>query len=260
MNILCDYHTHTTYSDGKNSPEEMILSAVEKGFTTIGITDHAYVSEKISWWISKDNISKYKKELYSLKEKYKDKIRVLVGVEYDVYSDDDLSAYEYAIGSVHFVDKGGRLWPVDSKKEILLEAINTAFGGDSIAFCEEYYRLLRGFADDPYIKIIGHFDLVEKFNEAGDVFDPSSPRYRTAALETLRVLCRAGKIFEINTGAMHRVGRTHPYPADFILEEIARLSGKVCFSSDSHSTATIGYAFDRAAALCEKFGIEYKGI
>ena len=29
--ILCDMHTHTTYCDGQNTPEEMIEEAIKKG-------------------------------------------------------------------------------------------------------------------------------------------------------------------------------------------------------------------------------------
>ena len=32
-----DLHVHTTFSDGKNTPEEMILAALDKGLETIGV-------------------------------------------------------------------------------------------------------------------------------------------------------------------------------------------------------------------------------
>ena len=37
-----DLHTHSTYSDGKASPEEVILSAIGKGLSEIGLSDHSY--------------------------------------------------------------------------------------------------------------------------------------------------------------------------------------------------------------------------
>ena len=36
-----DFHTHTHYCDGAHSPEEMVLSAIEKGLTTLGIVTHS---------------------------------------------------------------------------------------------------------------------------------------------------------------------------------------------------------------------------
>ncbi len=38
--MLANYHTHTTYCDGKNTPEEIVLCAIEKGFTSIGFSGH----------------------------------------------------------------------------------------------------------------------------------------------------------------------------------------------------------------------------
>ena len=31
--MKANYHTHTVFCDGKNTPEEIILAAIEKGFS-----------------------------------------------------------------------------------------------------------------------------------------------------------------------------------------------------------------------------------
>ncbi|MBQ9511097.1 MAG: histidinol-phosphatase [Clostridia bacterium] len=250
-----DLHTHTFFSDGKFSPEEMILSAIDHGFAAIGITDHAYAGDEVSWWMSKEKTKEYISLIPQLKEKYKDKITVLLGTEFDAFSLGSLDPYDYVIGSVHFVEKNGKWWPIDSTKEEQAEGIN-AFGGDPYAFCKEYYRLLKKFADVPKIKIVGHFDLLEKFNENNDVFDRTDTRYLDCALDALHTLNAAGKAFEINTGAMFRVGRSTPYPNEIILKELARIGGRICFGSDAHSTKAVGFNFDVAAALCEKYGLK----
>ena len=251
-----DLHTHTVFSDGKSTPEEMILSAIDKGFYAIGLSDHAYTGEEVSWWMSKKETDEYLALIPQLKEKYKNKITVLLGTEYDAFSLGSLDPYDYVIGSVHFVCREGKLWPIDSTKEKQLEAINTVFGGDPYAYCAEYYRLLKKFADNPYIKIVGHFDLLEKFNENDDVFDRTDRRYLDHAFDALHTLNAAGKTFEINTGAMFRVKRSVPYPNDIILKELSRIGGKVCFGSDAHGTSAVGYNFDVAAALCDKYELE----
>ena len=33
-------HTHTLYCDGKDSVEEMVRAAIDKGFTTLGFSGH----------------------------------------------------------------------------------------------------------------------------------------------------------------------------------------------------------------------------
>ena len=78
-----DLHTHSYYSDGKASPEEMVLAAIEKGLAEIGISDHSYTFFDESYCVKKDKIAAYKKEIAALKEKYKGKISVLCGVEQD---------------------------------------------------------------------------------------------------------------------------------------------------------------------------------
>ena len=76
-----DLHTHTTYSDGKNTPEEMVLAAVCAGLDTIGISDHSYTAIDESYCIKKEKISAYVAEISALKENYKGKIEVLCGIE-----------------------------------------------------------------------------------------------------------------------------------------------------------------------------------
>ena len=43
MNSLQNLHTHTTYCDGKDTPEEMVLEGLERGFHSIGFSIHSYV-------------------------------------------------------------------------------------------------------------------------------------------------------------------------------------------------------------------------
>lgn len=82
-----DLHTHTNYSDGRDTPEEMIRAAIALGLETIGLSDHSYMSFDESWCIPKSCIEAYRAEIRSLAEKYKGQIRVLTGMEQDFYSD-----------------------------------------------------------------------------------------------------------------------------------------------------------------------------
>jgi len=44
MNKICDFHTHSFFSDGELLPSELIRRAVDKEYAVIGITDHAGMS------------------------------------------------------------------------------------------------------------------------------------------------------------------------------------------------------------------------
>ena len=62
--IKSNFHTHTYFCDGKDSPEEMVLSAIERGFTTLGFSIHSYVAEKIDTLTPPENFEKYYQEMY----------------------------------------------------------------------------------------------------------------------------------------------------------------------------------------------------
>ncbi|MBO5726657.1 MAG: PHP domain-containing protein, partial [Clostridia bacterium] len=136
-----DLHTHTVYSDGKNTPEEMVLSAIEKGLKTIGISDHSYTSFDDSYCMKKETIDDYIKEITILKEKYRDKIEILCGIEQDLFSGQTDERFDYSIGSVHYFKFGEEYIDVDDSVETLKSAAEKYFGGDIYSLLEEYYRL-----------------------------------------------------------------------------------------------------------------------
>ena len=105
-----DLHVHTTYCDGKDTSEEMVKEAIEKGLTTLGFSVHSYMDFDLSYCIKKERIEDYRNEINSLKEKYKDKIEILCGVELDYFSVMDVSEFDYKIGSVHYVKKSDNLY------------------------------------------------------------------------------------------------------------------------------------------------------
>ena len=65
---------------------------------------------------------------------------------------------------------------------------------------------------------------------------------------------RAGKIFEINTGAISRGHRTTPYPDKVLLGALREMGGKITISADAHHVSGVACAFDRAQALARSCG------
>ena len=86
-------HVHSNYADGKNSLEELIVEAIDKGFDSIGFSEHSYMPfSSYPYQMNVEGTEVYKKEVASLKLKYKDKIGVYCGMEFEYYSDIDTSA------------------------------------------------------------------------------------------------------------------------------------------------------------------------
>ncbi len=246
---MTDLHTHTTFSDGKNTPEEMVQAAIEKGMGCIGFSDHCYTSFDESYCLPKHRLKEYRDTIYALKEKYRDRIEVLCGIEQDLYSDTPTDDYEYVIGSLHYLKVGDEYIVLDYRPHILLDAVEKHFAGDIYALAEVYYSTLADLAENINISIVGHIDLITKFNEGGKLFDESHPRYVAAWKQAVDRLLKKGIPFEINTGAISRGWRTTPYPSAEMMDYIRSRGGKLILSSDSHSAQTLCNQF---AAYADK--------
>ena len=237
---LNNYHTHSRYVDGRDRPEDMVRQAIALGCEELGFSEHAYIPFD-SCGMTPERTEDYKREIRALKEKYAGRIRILLGVEQDYYSPLPTDDYEYVIGSVHYLYKDGRYLTVDHTREKQIRFVREYYGGDYYAFIEQYYAMVGEIYERTHCTIVGHFDLVTKFNEAGDLFDTAHPRYRRAALSALDRLCACPVIFEVNTGAIARGYRSKPYPEDFLLAELRRRKMPLLPSSDCH---------DRSYLLC----------
>ena len=240
--ILCDKHIHSTFSDGANTPEEIILEALGRGMKTIGFSDHSFLFFDQRFCIT--DYEGYIAEINRLKEKYRDKIEILLGIEQDYYSEKYPYDFDYKIGSVHFIKCGDEYVSVDQAPDILKNGVNRYFGGDIYAFCEKYYEMVGEIIEKTDADIIGHFDLVSKFNENGDFFDSEHPRYVAAYKAAVDKLIKYNKPFEINTGAISRGYRVTPYPSIPVKKYIEEKGGTFVLSSDSHQKDTICFKFD----------------
>ena len=238
-----ELHCHTTFCDGKNTPEEMVLAAVKKGLRRIGFSAHAPSPYSASYAIRAHRLPEYMETVRALKQRYADSIEILLGLEQDLYSDPMPDGLDYVIGSVHSIVVGGVEYSVDHTPEHLARCWREGFGGDAYAMCEAYYENVAKLADMKP-DIVGHIDLVTKFIEKEPLFDVNHPRYLAAAFGAVDALIPTGAIFEINTGAMSRGWRTSPYPAPALLDYIKQKGGRVLLTGDSHAAETLCYAFE----------------
>ncbi len=123
------------------------------------------------------------------------------------------------------------------------------YDGDVYALCEQYFATVARVYEKTRCDIVGHFDLVTKFNEGNCRFDTTHPRYRKAALAALDALESAPVLFEINTGAIARGYRTQAYPENWLLEEMIRRHLPLLLSSDCHDRRNLLCAFEDYSSL-----------
>ena len=104
--LKADFHTHTTYCDGKNTPAEMVKAAYNMGFTDFGISGHGdYSPAEPGFGMTDSILSSYMKELYELREQYRGKMNLYIGIETDCLG--SVQKAEYTIGSTHYLEKNG---------------------------------------------------------------------------------------------------------------------------------------------------------
>ena len=66
--MKCNYHTHTTFCDGKASPEETARIAFEKKFDILGFSGHSMYPFSSDWHIASREHSAYCAEIERLKK------------------------------------------------------------------------------------------------------------------------------------------------------------------------------------------------
>ena len=155
---------------------------------------------------------------------------------------------DYWIGSVHNLrdPRTGAYHCVDWDREKLASCRDEMFRGDALAMAEGYYADVAAMAAR-HPTILGHIDLVTKFNEPAAFFDEAAPRYRAAALAALEAADPVRTLLEVNTGAVSRGYRTVPYPAQFLLRAWRERGGDIILTADSHRTDTVAWGYRQAA-------------
>jgi DNA polymerase (family X) len=98
--IRGDLHTHTTWSDGKDTLENMVAAAIAKGYAYYAICDH---SQRL-----RGDLLKQQAEAIDALNELVAPFRILKGLEVNIradgsldVADDDLAALDWVVASVH---------------------------------------------------------------------------------------------------------------------------------------------------------------
>jgi len=95
-----DLHTHTTWSDGKDTLEDMVAAAIDRGYAYYAICDHAQR-------LRGDLLARQAEHIDALNEVVKP-FRILKGIEVNIRADgsldvdeEDLATLDWVVASVH---------------------------------------------------------------------------------------------------------------------------------------------------------------
>lgn len=255
---LSSVHVHSKLCDGKNTLDEMAVTAWRAGLKTLGFSGHSHTPCDIEYCMTQSRTALYKAQVAKLKERYAGKLDILCGLEWDLYSDDDPTAYDYFIGSAHYVrgPKTGRYYEIDFREADLAACIQDDFDGDGLAVVEAYFDNVRQVAEHKPT-ILGHFDLIKKINKGNKFFDENSPRYAAAARTALEAAAANGCVLEVNTSSVYRGYREDFFPGEDILRAWKEKGGEVIITADAHEAKALTFGFDEAAAMLKKLGYDH---
>jgi histidinol-phosphatase (PHP family) len=245
-----DYHIHTTFSDGRSSPEDYIAPAITAGIKEIGFSEHlSLFKEEQDWCMNPDNIATYLEYVDKLKNSVSG-IKIKTGLEIDFISGrekeigDFISGFnlDYRIGSVHYLGEK----TVDLGPEF--------YEGKNIdKLFELYFDQVMDAVSSGLFDIIGHCDLIRIFGHKPS-FDPG-PLY----LKLARLMKKKDVAFELNTN-----GRNRPladfYPDRRFLHLFREENVPVCVNSDAHIPTRVGQYFEEAYDLLRYIGFSEMAI
>jgi len=139
------FHVHTTFSDGRNSMQEMLAAAHERGWEYVGISDHSKVAY-YAGGLTEERLEEQHAEI-SRHEKSVAPMRVFRGTEADILPD----------GTMDYGDK------VLSKLDFVVASVHSQFQMDEEQMTE---RILRAM-DDPNVTFLGHLTGRKLLSRAG---------------------------------------------------------------------------------------------
>lgn len=197
--IKGDLQMHSTFSDGKNTMEQMVIKCISKNYLYMGFTDH-FGSLAVANAVDKDRFYDYLNSINSLKIKYKDKIKIYAGAEVNIKSDGSLDFNEHLLKKLDYV----------------LASIHSSFKQNVEQATNRYLKVV----SNPIVKIIGHPTgrLVGK-----------RPPIEFNYNKVFEAAAQNNVAIEINA---------HPMRLDlnYSLAKLAKNLGcKICINTDAHS-------------------------
>lgn len=262
MHNLTNYHSHCNYCDGKAPLEDFISSAIEKGFSSYGISSHAPLPFPTRWTMNKEDVPAYLAEADALKKKYASQIEFYIGLEIDYLNENSnpsISFFrelplDYRIGSVHLLETAdGTVVDTDTTKEKFKERLEKYFNGDLKSTILHYFRNLMRMIELGGFDIVGHAD---KISYNADYCEPGvleKSWYNSIVKDYFSLIAESGLMVEINTKAYKSLGVFYPNKALFPL--LKEFHIPVMVNSDAHFPELINDARFEALTALQEAGI-----
>lgn len=235
----------------RDSLEAVVERAIEVGFTHYGLSEHCpryrtehLFSDEVELGLDPAALQRefeaYVAEALALRQRYADQIELLIGFETERLPPEswaetmrairDSAPFDYMVGSVHDVDG-----VFVDYSEVQTLALAERFGSIEV-LQTRYFEAVADLVETLRPDVVGHIDLIRKFDGPEACFSPKVMVHVDRVLEAVRGF---GGVLDVNCGA-HRRGLSPVYPLPEILERARAMEIGVTLGDDSHGVATVG--------------------
>ena len=249
-----NFHTHTYFCNhASGTMEEYVLKAIEGGLGVYGFSDHAPFKfpdgHNYNFRVPLDKVSEYKKSVFDLREKYKDKIKIFYGFEmeyYPIYFEDMLkivkdAGAEYLILGQHF------LFNEIKKGDAEISAFRKVPTEEELV---HFSDCVVSAIKSGVFTYVAHPDTVD-FDDF-EIYKREAERICIASKECDVPL-------EIN---FQGIRENRPYPKEKFWQIAGEIGCPVTFGFDSHQihAACDLESEEKALQMVEKFNLNYIGM
>lgn len=253
--MTAEYHLHSYFSgDSSTPPREQIERGLALGLKTMCFTDHHdadYPYDIVGFEFDTDA---YFRELTALREEYRGRMDVRIGVEIGLqthlgeYYTEYLEKYpfDFVIGSLHLLNRQdpyyGELFQDRADEEIYRE------------YFASILENIQSFSD---FDVVGHIDYIIRYGKKQDD-GYSYEKYADLIDKILTTIVDKGLGIELNTaGFKYGLKACHPHPD--IIKRYRELGGEIItVGSDAHRPEHIAYDFDKALEILKHCGFRYR--
>lgn len=242
--MLVNLHNHTTLCNhATGSIEAYIQKAINSNISYLGFSDHAPMDFDKEYRMRLQDCDKYENDILQYREKYKDKINILLAYEVDYikgYLEDRIlnSKVDYLIGSVHFLDE----WGFDN-----YEYIKEYKNKDINQVWQDYFDVIENMAKTNHFDIVGHLDLIKIFN-----FFPNKD-IKAIAKNSIKAIKKSNMVVEINSAGFNKPVEEQ-YPSRELIELCYEYNIDITFSSDAHKVECIDDNLEYVHNLAKDIG------
>ena len=267
---MIDYHIHTKLCrHGKGELEDFVKSAINKGLVEIGFNEHypeEFLLKKLpkkyhylipieDYSMKTEEFPTYVDQVLHLREKYKDKIKVKLGAEFDFLPQEatflknqiDKYEFDYVYGSIHQIFMDDKPFAFDDSRFMQL------YDDYDIDDCYNVYFLsLHALIKSNLFDVASHIDIIKKYGKR----PKDKKKYNEIIDQTIEILKKNDQVIELNTAGSRKPVKEF-YPEDFILKKAYENGIELTLGSDAHQPDEVGHKFDEAIKKLKKIGFEY---